>query len=143
MFSTSHLHPMVVHFPIALILAGFLADVAYLIWKKEPCLSKAGFWLMFLGTLAALAAVITGVFFTGHPSEGEVGAIFEKHETGAWTTLIVMAVALSLRIYLVVTKRELTQLRWIVFALYLVAAAAVSFTGFLGGYMVYSFMIGL
>ena len=134
---------MVVHFPIALILAGFLADVAYLIWKKEICLSKAGFWLMILGTLGALAAVLTGVFFTGHPDEGEVAQIFEKHETGAWTTLIVMSVALALRFYLVATKRESSSLRWVVFALYLVAFGAVSFTGFLGGYMVYSFMIGL
>ena len=30
MFDTSHLHPMIVHFPIALITVGFIADVVFL-----------------------------------------------------------------------------------------------------------------
>ena len=36
MFNPSYLHPMIVHFPIALILAGFLADLLYLFYKKQP-----------------------------------------------------------------------------------------------------------
>jgi len=42
MFEASHIHPMLVHFPIALIMAGFLFDVIFLVFKKEQCLSKAG-----------------------------------------------------------------------------------------------------
>jgi uncharacterized membrane protein len=143
MFNASHFHPMVVHFPIALIMTGFLADLVYLIWKKDECLSKAGFWLMVLGTLGAAAAFITGEFFTSHPSEGEIAGVFESHETGAWVTLIVMLVGSALRIYLVAAKKAQSQLKWAVFALYLTGAAAVSYTGFLGGSMVFNYMVGL
>jgi uncharacterized membrane protein len=143
MFDTSHFHPMVVHFPIALILVGFLADLIYLFWKKEPCLAKTGFWLMVLGTLGAIAAFTTGEFFTSHPSEGEIAGVFEQHETGAWFTLIVMIAGTALRVFLVAAKKELTSLKWLVFVLYLAGVASVSFTGFIGGYMVYSYMIGL
>jgi uncharacterized membrane protein len=90
MFNPATLHPMVVHFPIALILAGILADVAFMVCKKEICFSKAGLYLMILGTLGAAAAFLSGEFLTSHPEEGEIMAIFEKHETGAWVTLIVM-----------------------------------------------------
>ncbi len=49
MISLSHLHPMLVHFPIALIVLGFIADFASLIFKKEACLSKTGFYLLIAG----------------------------------------------------------------------------------------------
>ncbi len=143
MFDTSFLHPQVVHFPIALVLAGFLADLLFLFYKQKPWLMKTGFYLMVLGALGALAAVLTGEFFTSHPSEGEVAAVFEKHETAAFITLSVIWIGVLFRIYLAWAKKEGTSLRWIVFALYLVAAAAVSVTGHLGGYMVYNYMIGL
>ena len=34
MLDLTHLHPMIVHFPIALLIVGFLADVVGLIFKK-------------------------------------------------------------------------------------------------------------
>lgn len=143
MFNPATLHPMVVHFPIALILAGILADVAFMICKKEICFSKAGLYLMILGTLGAAAAFLSGEFLTSHPEEGEIMTIFEKHETGAWVTLIVMLIGSALRIYLVSAKKEETSLKWVVFALFLVGAVAVSYTGFFGGTMVYEYMVGL
>ena len=143
MFNPSHFHPVIVHFPIALILTGFLADVIFLLYKKEICLLKAGFYLMILGALGAVAAFLTGMFLTSHPSEGEIMSIFEKHETGAWITLVTICIGVLLRIYLAVTKKEQTSLKWIVFALYCAAFGAVAVTGHLGGYMVYNYMIGL
>ena len=107
------------------------------------CLLKAGFYLMILGALGAVAAFLTGMFLTSHPSEGEIMSIFEKHETGAWITLVTICIGVLLRIYLAVTKKEQTSLKWIVFALYCAAFGAVAVTGHLGGYMVYNYMIGL
>lgn len=143
MFDTSHLHPVIVHFPVALIIIGFLADVFYLFFKSEKCLSKTGFYLMILGTLSALAAWATGHLFTVEPVEGAILSIYKKHETAALITVILMIIGSCLRIYLVVKKKEETNLKWAVFSLYLFAVAAVTFTGFMGGTMVYNYMMML
>ena len=68
MIPTEHFHPMLVHFPIALVMIGFLADLASLIIKKELCFPKISFYLLIIGTLGALAAVTTGYFFTSEMS---------------------------------------------------------------------------
>jgi uncharacterized membrane protein len=134
-FNTTHLHPMIVHFPIALITVGFLAEVVSLFFKSEKCLSKTGFYLMVLGALSAIVAWTTGQLFTNEPTQGEIVSLF--------ITMIVMIIGSMFRIWLVIQKKEETKLKWISFGLYLLAFAAVTFTGFVGGTMVYNFMMAL
>jgi uncharacterized membrane protein len=134
---------MIVHFPVALITIGFFVEVVSLYFKNEKCLSKTGFYLMLLGTLAAVAAWSSGQLFTIEPSEGGIVKIFERHETGALLTMIVMIGCTIFRIWLMMKKKEETGLKWIAFGLYLLGFIAVSFTGFMGGIMVYSFMMPL
>jgi uncharacterized membrane protein len=143
MFNSTHIHPMIVHFPIALITVGFLAEVVSLYFKSEKCLSKTGFYLMLLGTLAAIVAWSTGQLFTSEPSQGEIVKIFERHETGALLTMIMMILCTIFRIWLVLKKKEETNLKWIAFGLYLLGFIAVTITGFMGGTMVYNFMMAL
>lgn len=143
MFNTDHLHPMIVHFPVALITVGFVVEVISLFFKSEKCLSKTGFYLMILGTLGAIAAWSTGQLFTEEPTQGEILKVFQKHETGALITMVLMIAGSILRIWLVVKKKDETPLKWIAFSFYLLAFVAVAFTGFMGGTMVYDFMIGL
>ncbi len=143
MFSSGHFHPMLVHFPVALIIIGFLFDVISLFFnKKEPCLSKAGFYLMILGTLAAVAGYLSGEFFTAEMS-GAAGELKERHELFAKITMFVMIAASLIRIYLVWKKKDQSQLKWLVFALFFIATATVGYTGFLGGSLVYDFMVGI
>lgn len=141
MFSTNHLHPMIVHFPVALIIVGFTAEIVSLFFKSEKCLSKTGFYLMILGTLAAITAWLTGQLFTNHPYESGFIRVFDKHKTGALITMVVMVIGSLFRIWLVARKKEETRLKWIAFGFYLLGFAAVSVTGFLGGVMVYSFLV--
>jgi uncharacterized membrane protein len=143
MFSTSHLHPMIVHFPIALITVGFLADVIFLFYREEKCLSKTGFYLMILGTLAAAAAWLTGQLFTSEPQQGAIVNVFSKHETAALITLLIMLAGSALRIWVMIKKKEESGLKWVVFGLYLLGFASVTFTGFMGGTMVYNYMMSL
>jgi uncharacterized membrane protein len=143
MFDTSHLHPMLVHFPIALITIGFIADVSSLFFKDEKCLSKTGFYLMILGTLSAIAAWSSGQLFTIEPSQGAIVEIFKKHETAALVTMLIMISGSVLRIWMVVKKSEEPRLKWVVFGLYFLGFAAVTFTGFMGGTMVYNYMMSL
>jgi|WetSurMetagenome_2_1015567.scaffolds.fasta_scaffold79786_3 uncharacterized membrane protein len=143
MFDTSHLHPMLVHFPIALITIGFFADIVSLFFQSEKCLSKTGLYLMVLGTLAAIAAWSSGQLFTVEPSQGSIVEVFEKHETAALVTMILMVLGSALRIWLIVQKKEETQLKWVVFGLYFMGCTAVTYTGFMGGTMVYNYMMSL
>jgi len=143
MFSTSHLHPMIVHFPIALITVGFVADVVFLFFRNEKCLSKTGFYLMILGTLAAVAAWTTGQLFTNEPEQGAILEVFEKHETAAMVTMLIMIIGSVFRLWLVLKKRDESDLKWIVFGLYFLGFAAVTFTGFMGGTMVYNYMMSI
>jgi len=139
---TTHFHPMIVHFPIALILVGFLADVIFLFWKKEICLSKTGFYLMILGTLAAGAAFATGHLFTNEPGAGDIVSVFEKHETFALITLLLMTAGSALRLWSVIWKKQNPLINWTIFAFYLLGVISVSYTGFMGGDMVYNYMMG-
>jgi uncharacterized membrane protein len=143
MFNTTHLHPMIVHFPVALITIGFLAEVTSLFFRSEKCLSKTGFYLMLLGAISAVVAWATGQLFTNEPTQGEIVKVFAKHETGALITMILMIIGSTFRIWLAVKKKEESRLKWISFGFYLLAFAAVTFTGFMGGTMVYNFMMSL
>lgn len=142
MFSTSHFHPMLVHFPIALVAFGFLADMASLYFKKEACLSKLGFYLLIVGTLSALFAWLTGILFTSD-MEGAAGKIMETHELLAWITLGTLVVTSALRIILKIKDKENSSLKWLAFILYGLAAISVSITGFFGGTLVYNYMMPL
>jgi uncharacterized membrane protein len=134
---------MIVHFPIALITVGFLAEVVSLFYRSEKCLSKTGFYLLILGALAAIAAWSTGQLFTSEPSQGAIVEVFKKHEAGAFLTMLLMILGSAFRIFLLITKKEETSLKWVAFGLYFLAFAAVTFTGFMGGTMVFNFMMSL
>jgi uncharacterized membrane protein len=142
MFNTNHLHPLIVHFPIALITVGFFFEVVSLFFRREKCLSKTGFYLMVLGSLAAIAGWSSGHLFTEAPTQGEILKVFLRHKTGALVTMILIVAGLIFRIWLMVKKKEATPLKWIAFVFYLLAFIAVTFTGFMGGSMVYDFMMG-
>jgi len=142
MFDTSHLHPMLVHFPIALVIFGFLADLASLLFKKEAWLSKAGFYLLLFGTLSALVAWLTGIFFTS-PMSDSAGEIKATHALFAWLTVGLLITASIFSILLQLRNRENTNLKWVAFALYGLAFVFVSITGFYGGTLVYSYMMPL
>jgi uncharacterized membrane protein len=142
MFTTSHLHPMLVHFPIALVAVGFIADFVYVVIRKENCFSKMGFYLLFAGTIAAVATFLSGMLFTSEMA-GAAGAVRETHEVFAWVTVILLLITSILRIYTLARKTESNQTRWLILILYFLTAVSVSITGFYGGTLVYNYMMPL
>jgi predicted heme/steroid binding protein/uncharacterized membrane protein len=56
-----HPHPMVVHFPIALLMASSLFVLLYLIFKHPP-FEITSFYLLVLGAIASPFAMATGLF---------------------------------------------------------------------------------
>lgn len=142
MFPTTHFHPMVVHFPIALIAVGFLSELFFLFYKKEICFTKMGFFLLLLGTTAAVVAWLTGDLFTSEMA-GAAGEMRETHEALATVTVIISIITLAVRTWILIKKNESKNIRNIAFVLYALAAIAVSITGFLGGNLVYGYMMPL
>ena len=142
MFGITNVHSMIVHFPIALIIAGFLADIISLFYKKEKCLSKTGLYLMVLGTVSAIVAYVSGNFFTEHPEQGEILKVFELHETGALISVIILLFGIIIRVIAIENKKEDTNFKWVIFLFNLLGVIAISLTGYWGGSMVFDYMIG-
>jgi uncharacterized membrane protein len=142
MIPTTHLHPMLVHFPIALLTFGFLAEVISLFFKKEPCLSKVGFYLLIATALTAPVAWLAGIFFTGDMT-GAAGNIKEIHALFALITVVLVFVNLIFRIYMKTSKKEESKPKWIYFAIYFISFITVSITGYFGGTLVYNYMMPL
>jgi uncharacterized membrane protein len=142
MIDTSHFHPMIVHFPIAIIMIGFLADLLSLFLTKEKCLSTMGLYLEILGMLAAIAAFGTGYFFTSE-MEGDAAILRENHQLFATLTLVFIILASFFRLLLVYQKKEESQLKYVALCLFLLAFIFVGITGYLGGNLVYGYMVGL
>ncbi|MFH1160329.1 MAG: DUF2231 domain-containing protein [bacterium] len=142
MLESSHFHPMTVHFPIAIILIGFLIDLISVFSKKEPCFSRMSYYLEIIGMVAAIVAFGTGYYFTS-PMQGEAGLIRDEHKLFATLTLVFIILATTFRVLLVYLKKEETYLMWIARGFYLMSFIFVAYTGYLGGHMVMDYMIGL
>jgi uncharacterized membrane protein len=133
---------MLVHFPIALVMFGFLAEATSLLFKKEAWLSKTGFYLLVIGTLAAIVTWLSGFIFTSDMS-GAAGTMRETHELFATVTTVLLLITSVFQIILQVRNVQTPGLKWIAFALYGLAAVCVTITGFYGGTLVYSYMMPL
>ena len=109
MFSTDHLHPMLVHFPIAIVIVGFLAECAALFYKKDALYSEMAYYLLLLGTLSATVALVAGALFTGEMG-GAAGEVQEMHELFAWITLVLLVATTLLRLF---TKKKKYQKKFV------------------------------
>ena len=59
-YSFDNIHPLIIHFPIALTSMGFVFDIFGSILNRED-LKNAGFWCMLSGILSCLFAIISGL----------------------------------------------------------------------------------
>ncbi len=139
----SHIHPMLVHFPIALLIVGFLSETIGLFVKKE-FFSTAGFYLLLLGAVGAAAAYLTGE----QAGDGitEIGALklaLESHEGAAELTLWLAGIAAAVRVMIVVFKKYSGIYRTAAYVLFLCAVLSVARTGFYGGELVYKHAAGV
>lgn len=140
MFSLDHVHPMLVHFPIAFIYAGFLCEFVYLFFKKEPFLYEAGFWLLCVGAVTVAAAYASGALLTKE-LYGAAGEVQSSHELFAEISTISALVGAAFKIYIKTEKKDEGILKWIAFAIYAFIVVTVGITGYYGGVLVYDYLI--
>ncbi len=139
----TYLHPMIVHFPIALLIIGFFSDVTGLLLKRQ-FFNWVGFYLLILGTLGLIAAFVTGnIAGDGLVEEGPLKRALEIHESSAELTLWIMAAAALFRLGMLLAKKSSGNWRWIAVGLYFIGVISLARTGHYGGQLVFNHAAGV
>jgi uncharacterized membrane protein len=133
---------MLVHFPIALLIVGFVSQLIALFFRK-PFFSSAVFYLLLLGTVGTVAAFLAGNAAGEGMEVGSLGTAMELHEQAAtsalWLTVFTAAVYLVFYFF----KYRKTWANILGIILFAGAIAAIVRTGYLGGQLVYKHGAGV
>ncbi|MBX5467043.1 MAG: DUF2231 domain-containing protein [Firmicutes bacterium] len=148
------IHPMVVHFPIALLYLATLIDFVAVVRPRHRshAYHQFGFWILTLALVSLVAAALAGVvseqFAHWTPA---TRAILEAHQRDALITGLLASLGWVLQ--LATPFREVRReawsiagrgrVSWGVWVLVAAATAMVSVTGTLGGSMVYHHGVGI
>jgi len=129
------LHPAFVHFPIALVVFSFVADLLGR-WTKRPSLRAAGFWSLIGALLMGAITAATGYYDFTRAALGETARYADFHQDIGFV-LVGCVVVLTIWRWLAYARRDVSP-----GLLYLIAALLVVgitlFQGWYGGEMVYS-----
>lgn len=142
MFSATHLHAMIVHFPVALVLVAFLSELAGLLLKKQ-FYQQATLYIIVLAALGAIAAFLTGDAAGDGMEGGSLQQALEVHQEAATFTLWLTLAAAVAKIGLNLLKKQMNWLKAVSFVLLLAAAGSVALTGYLGGQLVFKHAAGV
>ncbi|HMH89033.1 MAG TPA: DUF2231 domain-containing protein [Steroidobacteraceae bacterium] len=137
-------HPVVVHFPLALILVATLLLLAARLLRGDALASTAatvGTWNLCLGAFAALFALATGL-----------GAVLDLDVSAAarqaislhmkWAMFSTLALVL-LAVWRGAGAAPGSRPSWVFILVLLAATAALAVTGYRGGQNVYEFGVGV
>ncbi len=95
----ANLHPMVVHFPIALLNGFILMELLGFLLGKDD-LRTAARWMLYLGTLGALAAVAFGLRAEGTlPHNEDIHEILLSHKSFGITVLVLSIILSAWRVF--------------------------------------------
>ena len=136
-FRSHPIHPILVAFPIAFLVGGFLADAVGYLLNKEDFLLVAGY-LIVAGIVAGLAAAVPGIvdFIYTIPPESSARKRGVKHGLLNVTVLILFACAWVMR------RGEDTSYL-LVLGIELIGVILLTVSGWLGGTLVYRNQIGV
>lgn len=142
MFDTSHIHPMLVHFPIALSLLGVMLE-SLSMYKPDKFHYPCGEILLYFATLSAIMAAIGGSLFTPNFTIPQLAQAKDIHGMFAGIAVTLLCIASACYVGRYFFKRYSNFIRKVGFIFYLLAAIIVSVTGFLGGVLVYNDLLKL
>ena len=133
-------HPLLVHFPIALLLSALLVDGLAIV-LKQPGLHRVALWNLYLGTLGAGVAVLTGLqaeVIAKHTFE--IHEVMELHRKLGLATFILGSLVVTWRLW----KQDglSTRGRALTLLVMLAMAGTLLYGAHLGGRLVYEFGVG-
>lgn len=134
----AHLHPMIVHFPIALFLTAVALEMISLIFKKNTFHQSAI-------TLYVLAALITPIVLkTGMWEAAKLGLkhplLDQHHQYATWLMWFSL---MSLPVLWFFKKEFLKYFRLLFILILITSSVLVSITADKGGRMVYEYGVGV
>jgi uncharacterized membrane protein len=125
------IHPLIVHFPIALWLTAAFFDVLGSRRPERPMFREAAYWLIGIGVLGAFASIAAGwMDLLNLEAQGVGTAVLTRHWTHS--LLAYFTTALFLGLFLLRRRTGNAVPAWAL-AVSVIAAAAVAITGYLGG----------
>lgn len=139
-FPMESVHPLVVHFPIALLMTALFLDGVALVFKR-PGLHRVALWNFGLGTLGAAVAVLTGLQAARIAKHSfEIHQVMELHRKLGIATLILGVLVVGWRLF----KRDhlTARGRFLTLLAMLAMAGTLAFGAHLGGRLVYEFGVG-
>lgn len=137
----ANIHPLVAHFPIALLTSFLALELFAMFSRNAGKLRIAASWMLYLGTLGACAAVAAGLWAEATVVHDEaVHAIIEKHETMGFT---VLSLAILLSVWRLIGEGHFSGIGRIAHLLLaFVMVVAMAKGADLGGLMVYQYGVG-
>jgi len=144
------IHPVVIHFPIALLLTSAVFDSACLVLRKFLWLDRAATALQVIGGIGLGAAYLTGLRAEEHaqPVTGAAQGILAEHESLALLTLGAVAAAVIVKLFVTWLGRHDLRVQVGIFrllALILIFGTVflLVMTAYHGGLLVYDHGIGV
>jgi uncharacterized membrane protein len=135
------LHPLVVHFPIALYLLGVLLTLSYF-WRRNPEHERFAYLSFVLAWVGVIVAALTGLIDQGDLAPADPRRVsLNKHISTGLALLVVN----GLLVYYRLRWADMlgSSRRWQYLALMAAGVLALVVTGWLGGELVYVLKVGI
>ena len=135
-----NLHPLIVHFPIVLLLLALLAQITSLFFPKNIHLKWLTFFFLLTGCIGTFIAIQTAVHISGDADDKAL-EIFETHQRFGNLTLWFSIAATIIRFAtLKLVKKKLLEI--ILTILLITISVFVTITGHHGAQLVHIYDVG-
>ena len=136
------IHPLVIHFPIALLIVGALCDAVGILGRQDTFL-KTGFILLVLGAFASIVAAVSGD--AASEVAGKIPNItedLEQHEDLSTIVAFLSVLFVLIRTHFTLKARFVGTVRATYLVLVLLLAVLTAAAGYTGGKIVYDYGAG-
>jgi uncharacterized membrane protein len=135
-------HPIILHFPIALLTVAVAADAVALVGRRYSW-QPAIYALLVAGTVGALGAVISGNADAAAYRDTELAGAIQDHEDLGTATFLLFLIMVLGRLPGILRPRQHGRSKWLWLATGLLGVGLLYLTSYHGGELVYEQGVGV